>query len=422
MWFMISAKRINTLQEVAALQLNHWCLAAVGVAFIELWNHLNGFYIPFPFLMWLAAGIIPIYLQVIRKKVSQVFLVVVTHLAALVTIPVASFLWPETYALYGFLVVAYMVFSLYYKLSAEKDVMPLFPLMGVGISLLLPVVMLLLLKRQAAIDLIIVGTVFLAGFYLLCFYISNLNRYYTLSKDTVDGMPFARILGSGFKRVSVYAGIIMLLSFAVSRFQALEEISKFIIDMIIMVIRIVVRAIFAWLAKQKYDYGAEDVVEIIKPEEMPEASMLGRLLGGIVSFILLLVCMYIAYLAIRGFIMFLRSRVGSRHVVQECDGVVEVREHCEIRSERRSLFDILKGRTTEEKMRRLYKKTAIANKDKIFGSVREKEALMYYTSQEAARKMEREPMNELYDKARYSDQKCTAGDLKEMKQLASQTE
>ena len=267
---MISAKRINTLQEVAALQLNHWCLAAVGVAFIELWNHLNGFYIPFPFLMWLAAGIIPIYLQVIRKKVSQVFLVVITHLAALVTIPVASFLWPETYALYGFLVVAYMVFSLYYKLSAEKDVMPLFPLMGVGISLLIPVVMLLLLKRQAAIDLIIVGTVFLVGFYLLCFYISNLNRYYTLSKDTVDGMPFARILGSGFKRVSVYAGIIMLLSFAVSRFQVLEEISKFIIDMIIMVIRIVVRAFFAWMAKQKYDYGADDVVEIIKPEEMPE--------------------------------------------------------------------------------------------------------------------------------------------------------
>ena len=96
----------------------------------------------------------------------------------------------------------------------------------------------------------------------------------------------------------------------------------------------------------------------------------------------------------------------------------DVREKCEIERKGRSLRELLNSFSEEEKIRRLYKKTVIANRKKINGITETTKELGFYTAHECAEKLNRERMGEIYDKARYSQETCSAEDVREMKKLS----
>ena len=99
---------------------------------------------------------------------------------------------------------------------------------------------------------------------------------------------------------------------------------------------------------------------------------------------------------------------------EEEDNLGDVREKCETdkrKKERKSPFAFLSVR---ERIRRVYKKDVWARRNFIVkeGDPR---ALSLMTAKEAGDKLERPALAESYEKARYSNEECTAEDLRRAK-------
>jgi len=115
-------------------------------------------------------------------------------------------------------------------------------------------------------------------------------------------------------------------------------------------------------------------------------------------------------------IRFLQERFGRKLKKPEAGlaGLGDIREKCEIirkKSERKAFFSFL---TPRERVRRIYKKRVLEDKELLIGED-DCRRLNTFTAGECGRLLGAGRMTGIYEKARYSEEKCTAEDVREAK-------
>lgn len=411
----MKGKIFNAVQIVTVMQMNHWFMTPIAYLFLVVWKSMSRIELPFPYILWGISGLIPIVLFLIRKKVRKIAVSFFLHLLTLVSVPIVMFLAPQYWALYTIFLVLYIVYSVSYKLNADKpedgmsSAFTGILIMGIAILLLYT------LKEVAVIETLVLWMIPLSGLYFICFFMTNMQKYIFVTKDTVEKMPQNRIAGRGLTAVITFAVIVMILGFFLTRFEEvgyLAQLLRYPLRWIIMGI-----LFLASLFPDEENLVQETMEDFTQGfGGAQEESLLGRILEYVFTIILIFILMYIVYILARKFWEFIRQKKAGTIIEEE--GVVEVSEKCEIERTGPSLREFFRSFTTEEKIRRIYKKTLIANQKKISGMSESTKELGYYTAQECARVLGNEPFDSIYEKARYSEAGCSAQDLREMKRLS----
>lgn len=409
--------RIN-IRLLMITQLNHWVMAPVVLLLLAIWKNATQIDLPFPLLLWGIMGIVPVYFRLLRRKINALPLSLILHLFALIALPFAI-LWARSYwVIYPLGVIAYTIYSISYRYAAERADDKLLPAgFSVGMFFLVSV-LLLTLKESDKITFLVLLFLPLPIVFFVCYFLTNLNNYMLVSAETTDGIPKKRIIANGMRTVLIFSVLVIiagvLLGSVASIFLSPDS---FLAEAAIGIIRWIVNQIMALL-------DAIYVPEYLESTERPVINLPFAEEGILPLWVnVLLDCLWKCLILglFLGIIIFICIKVKNFfrtrkevHVVEDMEGVEDIHERILIKDKKTVFFDRFRRVSAQEKIRRIYKKTAQGNVQKITGG-KNPWYLNYLTPRECMDKIESPQLALLYEKARYSQEECSAQDVRDMK-------
>lgn len=412
----MNEKILPIVRNLLIQQLNHWVLAPAAYLCIVVWGEMIKTEYSFPYLFWALAGLILPVFWFLRTRFRNVGVMLFMHLLTLFTIPLVSVLAPSCVALYVIMLIVYIIVSFtgWARSRKAEDTM-VSSFLGLLIWGIVSVFFFLMGKYNE-IEILAIWMIVLIGLFFICCFLINLNRFAFYNKDSTQNLSQRRIITRSIGYVLIFVLIVMLAGLLLTRFEEVGYVSQFLFAVIGWIIRVFVFLISILPNLFKEEYSAPDLPERYA-QIGGEDSVVGKVLGYLFAVAIIIAIGWGCLLIARRFIRFLFEK-RQRKQENETDGVEDVREKCDIEKKGRSLRELLNSFSEEEKIRRLYKKTVIANRKKINGITETTKELGFYTAHECAEKINRERMGEIYDKARYSQETCNAEDVREMKKLS----
>lgn len=407
--------------ELLAEQMNHWILFAPVTAILAL----TGAGQP-DLKMWFFTGLFPVLFFFIRVRAKKFWIFLAAHFVvapALFLIPAASFVGR---LLSIFCVAGYLIYSLSLSMSRQNAFTESFhPILAVALD----VAFFLLHRYQGQIQGWEKYYIFsLAGFlvlYSIKGYLNNFVSFVEFNSSSTGSLPISDMFRSGLGLVCGYTligAVLIIFSTNLSWLDSLASVVK-------RVLMAILRAFFSLLQGGETGEIVTGQQEMINTGDMPfpaepqETFWLWRVLeiaayialfcGGVYCLIRLLIWL----------VHFIRERFPGGFLLQrqmEEQESADLREKCipsgkrTSSAERELPFSFL---SPSARIRRLYKKTVLAQ-----GAHSAEKAMPSFsclTARESEAKFGLTGMADVYERARYSKQKMTAADVRQMKEACS---
>lgn len=392
-------------------QRDHWVLFSVFLVILSAAD------IERPqFFLWGVLSIIPFIFFIIRRYISDFLFFVGGHIGLLaIMIIMPSYNIVEK-VLICFMVIFYFGQSIYIKFrKSGKESNGIIPVVSVGIiagSLFLQHFQ----KKYLFDNYYVVLFIVFFSLFAIQYYIDNFLKFMNVNKNSVGYIPKNEIFISGFSMSALYTvfGVIILLFSLNTKW--LEHIFKLIKYVLVIILKFLLS--FGKPSELEFQLDEEIIQEIpdIIPQDEATSFWLWEVIQNILMYVVLIGVIFALTISIRKLIIYLIQRFREkRNIIEKANKTVnDVRQKCEVEKKEKRTVPFWQLFTPEEKIRRIYKKRIIKEKEKIIGDL-EVRKLNSYTSMECGVCIEDTDMVHLYEKARYSNYDCSKDDIRNMK-------
>lgn len=401
------------IKDFITTQLNYWPLFTIVVTLLGITGHEK------PVLwIWGLCSLLPFFFFLSRRYTNAFWIFAASHLlgaAVLFFLPCSNM--EEKILLLVFAAVE-LIYSFYLHLGTEDRLDQILnPCITIGI-----IAAALGLQSYAGQQGWDIYYISIAIGYLGCFFLEHYIEnylYFLYTNDSSNGnIPEQAILRYGIRATVLYslAGVLILL--ATANINWLAGIMQQIKTALIWILRFLFRNVS----------GEEPV-----PEEIPEQEIVQNLPEGMgepaKTFIIweilekvLQAAFFLAFAALLiwllwNLVRFLLDRFGRRATMQVINlkNGTDIREKCQIekqrKAERKTLFSFW---APEERIRKIYRRQVLAGKEQLIGDLPQ-ERLEYLTAGECGEGLDQHVLAEVYEKARYSQEECTAEDVRKIR-------
>lgn len=404
--------RIKFLGEISITQMNHWVLIAVSLTVCGLFGLEDAH-----FGLWLLCSVIPVFFYLVRLKITNFFLFFAVHILAL-GVP---FLYEGPLPVKVVLVVNMLVYffiSIRIRIQkSEYEDTAWGTVFTVGVLTAATLLHDLYLKGEWRVYYNI-GIFWFVICYFLYYFMGQYVWFLEVNKNSTDCIPQKAMFRSGIRQTGFYlAGSVgvMLLCINIGWLQA-------ILAIVGKGIRALLRLWYSLLDLSE-ETAADPAVEEMLPQMSGDMG-LGGGEAGLFWVILEKIVVVIAAAAIIAVLIaivvsvwralwngFHQVRTGKpkKEAVENGD----LREQCEIIGSRKSFDQVLHFFDNREKARRMYKKYILKRKKEIIG-VQETGELNFITAGACCDRLKKKELLQVYEKARYTEEKITTEDLKRM--------
>lgn len=405
---------IIVLRDFLITQMNHWCLFLVP---ITLFSIINAEAVSM--WKWALCSIVPFAFFLVRKFTDRFLIFVGSHL---LVFPAFLYLMPKPLLEKVILLIfvgGYAVFSFYLRVMSrdrlDRPIKPIVIVVGAAAGLFVE-------EHFGVGDwekYYRLPVVAFIGLYFIQLYLQN-YQYFVKVNDSAKGHIQQRVMfRSGMKLILSFSLVVM--GFAsltggsgwVSRLLALPG------KVFRLLFQLVDRLLTGQLEQgipdwERPGYVYNDFDQLGEGEAGAFWVFLERVFMAAFAVCLIVFIIFAIYKLVITLHKWFSQRSDRSVEREEEDNLGDVREKCETdkrKKERKSPFAFLSVR---ERIRRVYKKDVWARRNFIVkeGDTR---ALSLMTAKETGDKLERPALAESYEKARYSNEECTAEDLRRAK-------
>lgn len=409
--------KIFLLKEILIAQINHLVFLPIITIVCAKLNYLNIF--SFKYIMLYELFLfVPIVLYLARQYVNKTKYKALIHLALFVAPFIIPFVSMYFKVLMELLVVIYIIISWVYSDENNNTGFTI----NVGIAICICAISLFMVNKLNCPGhdyFFIVISIMQIAFAFVNYYLEQYFKFLSVNNSSASHIPAIEMLKSGSSLVFLYTGLSILIIFIISSYEWIRAILNTINDAMISILKKIVEFL------NSLDRGT-GIVESEEAQELFDSSLLGsdpirtfwfwEVFEKLLVFVFL-ICVIVGFIyAIYKLYKLIRSKLGSNASTfsRLNESMVEVREKCEVREERFHLWNPFKPVSNSDKIRNLYKKKLLLNKDKIISSSSINQ-LDLVTAKEAGNILALNDFAAIYEKARYSNDTCSVQDLNRMK-------
>lgn len=407
----MSRKIIAIARIVLNIQLNHLVFVVAAVSAMGLLNQENSY-----LLLWLGCGIVPVYMYALRVKTKRI----PTFFAGLIGAVALGFVVPVAVAAKLFLVIMLVVYSalaIRKKMTENPEI----------VELLSPFVFVALaggmtIKGHSFSSVVFGLTwVYLVGYFVYHFWTEYL-KFVTINEKSASNMPEKELFFQGMKQVGVFTGIAIVLSSLTSSTNWLSKVVSKLGDWLILFLKYVFAGIAGAIVEESappsapvVDSGETDMFEPVEYSELwLKIQELLEILYKVLIFIIVVAIIYYGTRAIIRFVKTNFTKVGKKPEAITILSNQDIRESCRSEKEKKEKRSFLGFLNNEQKIRTMYKKRMLREKEAIIGEKVQQE-LSYLTAKECCEKIGAPSLKEAYEKVRYSSEKVTSDDVRRAK-------
>mgnify|MGYP002437805239 FL=1 len=455
-------ERIIIARDFCITQMNHWVLYTIIMTALGICG------VPSPSLwFWALLSLVPFVMFLARRYFDAFWQILVSHGAVLGL----TFLLPapdQVQKIVSLVLVAgYVMYSLYLRLHVSemadtfvgessisisqspepipvKDGDRMDRKLNPWIALLLSVAAMSLrhyqgqislgdemleglgaaskLTAQVNLDRYYIGAVVLFfGLYCLEYYMEHYLYFLQVNDSSTGHMPAGEIFRSGMGLTCIYTGVGVVVMLLVSHMEWLAGAGAYV--------KRFLQWLFSFLPQSETTIAEEETREQVQENvnmleqlglEEGKRSIIWVVLEGIVmiagAIALVVLVVWVSY----RLFCYLKEKFSIRaHVDQRTmEAVVDVRESCAIektKKEKRPLWEIL---TNAGRIRRIYKKEVLKSLPspnaggRLLDRKITREGIQAMTPSEWGQAADKEALAAVYEKVRYSNEECTAEDVR----------
>lgn len=403
-------ERITAFRELLVTQMNHWALyplvmTAAGLTDME--------YIPL--WQWILCSLAPFVFFFVRRYTNGFLMLALSHAGMWICfwlLPSPNLIMKA--ALQVFLT-CYLIYSLFLRI-ARRDRLDgsMHPGMTLGITA--AALMLLHYHGQKRWDIYYVITLILCmGLHFLHYYLEQYLRFLVVNDSSAGHIPEKEIFRSGIGLAALYTAAGMVILLLTADIGWLGKIAGFFKMLLVWLLKLLPRG-----------FGEDDVSEtpqkaaaergFTPPLENQEPFWLWELMEKLLLAAFFLLLAAVVLWGIWKLVQFLAARFRTSLKIEstELKTVRDVREKCGIerrKSDKTPFFSFL---TVQDRIRRIYKKKIWSSRFELEGDGNA-EALKILTARECCGRLKAQSLSQVYEKARYSNETCTAEDIKKAK-------
>ena len=426
--------KIYLFRELLITQMNYLVFYPFAMTLASLFRAITPEERP-SLLIWMLGGLVTFALYLCRRYINHFVPLLIAHIAAVgiqwglsfVLSPNDSIVNRCVFIIIG---ICFAIYSFYLRLTTDTfEDQPMQMPFTVGFA----AVALFLQHYQdnkAWDNYYKLALIIVVALYFIQSYIKEYLNFLTVNASSTGILPEQQIFSSGIRMTLLYtlAGVVIL--FCTAQYSWLKQI----LSAIKQVIYTIIRFIFTLFPIDTTTDGEVFIDEKMSGEgglplpEGGEAGLFWKILEVVAVVAIILVLIIAVIIAIKNFIAYVKKMMQkSARLPKEINtlSAVDVREKCEINKKKEKekrglgLFGFL---DSKERIRRIYKKTVQAYKPSpLMATEKQKkddynpDKLPFYTAREMEDRIGASSFAAIYEKARYSNEDCTAQDVKLMK-------
>lgn len=400
--------------DILITQMNHWALFAAAASM----SLIFGMEKP-PVIPWLICGLLPILLFLIRRYTNRFLIMAGSHILCLILlffIPIPGKIVKVIICLYGIGLVIYsFMVRLRTKDRMDEEIPPVAAIAVIAVFLFF-----LHYQKNETWDMYYAG---MAAVYFTCYYMKHYFQRYlhfmTVNESSAGYIPRKEIFHSGTKMTGLFTLLcvsILLLAADigwVSRIAAwLQKAAAWVRDILI-----------AWLVLLLRPETEPPVEMTSEMQELsgggmfPEAGETGliwQILDKIIMIAVPALFLFLFCSALYRLIKLLRERFRMKQSYLSAygtDNSRDIREKYEEERKTDARKDFFAFLNPAERIRRIYKQKIWTNRSRLTAKG-DYGRLLTYTARECGELLSEQRLAQVYEKARYSREKCTIEDVK----------
>ena len=408
-------EKIIAWSDILATQMNHWTLFSIAA----MASIIAGVTAP-PVVLWLFCGLIPIFFFFIRRYTNGFFTMALSHTVCLVLfffLPYPNLITKIMFCLYGIgLFINSFVIRLRTGQRLDEAISP-----PAAVGIIAVPLFVLYYQEHPGFDIYYIA---MAAIYFICYYIRYYLQHYlyfmTVNANSTGYIPHKEIFASGIRLTGIFSFFAVILLVLFSDIGWLSELARQLKNGIIWLRE---HGIFAWLASlfdKEYEpitnqgNNAEQLSSGFMPLELGEPGLFWVVLEKAALTIVPIVIFCLLCFVLFQFIKMLKEIFRKKRILDEetiGESIRDIRETYEIKKERGAQKEFFAFLSPAERIRRIYKQR-IWTKRAALAAKGNDHPLHTYTARECGLLLSESELALVYEKARYSNAKCTKDDVK----------
>lgn len=407
-------EKIIVWSDILATQMNHWTLFSITA----MASIMDGVSVP-PIALWLLYGIIPVFFFFIRRYTNSFVIMALSHilcLALFFSLPFPNLAAQIFFCLYG---VGLFINSFVIRIRTEERLdEAISPPVAVGVIAV--TLFILHYQNRSGFDIYYIA---MTAIYFICYYIRCYLQHYlyfmTVNTNSTGYIPHREIFVSGLRLTGLFSFFAAILLLLFSNIGLLSDLAGLIKNGIIWLRE---HGLFAWIASlfEKTDPLVEQTSGVpsgnsgFMPLEPGEPALFWVVLEKAVMTIFPIAIVCLLCFALFQLLKIIKESFRKKRILNEeisGETVRDIRETYEIKKEKKTTKDFFAFLSPAEKIRRIYKQR-IRTKREALTSRENSRPLHTYTARECGLLLSENELARVYEKARYSDAKCTRDDVK----------
>lgn len=408
-------EKIIVWSDILATQMNHWTLFSI----VAMASIMAGAAVP-PVALWFFCGLIPVFFFFIRRYTNSFSVMALSHIICLALfffLPYPNLAAKVMFYLYG---IGLFINSFVIRLRTEDRLdEAIAPAAAVGIIAVLLFV--LYYQEHPGFDIYFIA---MAAIYFICYYIRYYLQHYlyfmTVNANSTGYIPHREIFASGIRLTGIFSLFALILLVLFSDIGWLSELARQLKNGIIWLRE---HGVFAWLASlfdKEYEpmtnqgNNAEQLSSGFLPLEPGEPGLFWVILEKAALIIVPIVILCLLCYALFQFIKMIKEVFRKKRILNEetsGESIRDIRETYEMKKEKGTQKEFFAFLNPAERIRRIYKQR-IWTKRAALAANENAHPLHAYTARECGTLLSESELALVYEKARYSDAKCTRDDVR----------
>ena len=411
----MNREKIIVWSDILATQMNHWTLFSI----VSMASIMAGVTAP-PVALWFFCGLAPVFFFFIRRYTNGFAVMALSHIICLVLfffLPYPNLAAKAIFCLYGFgLFINSFIIRLRTKERLDEAIAP-----PAAIGIIAVTLFILHYQERPGFDVyyISMAAIYFIGYYIRC-YLQHYLYFMTVNANSTGYIPHKEIFASGIRLTGIFSLFAVILLVLFSDIGWLSELAGQLKNGIIWLRE---HGVFAWLASlfdKEYEpitnqgNNAEQLSSGFMPLEPGEPGLFWVVLEKATMIIVPIVIACLLCFALFQFIKMVKEIFRKkRMLVEATDGesIRDIRETYEVKKEKGKQKDLFAFLTPAERIRRIYKQRIWAKRASL-AAKGNSHPLHAYTARECGLLLSENELARVYEKARYSDAKCTRDDVK----------
>ena len=408
-------EKIIVWSDILATQMNHWTLFSITA----MASIIAGVTAP-PVALWFFCGLVPIFFFFVRRYTNGFFVMALSHIICLALfffLPYPNFAAKVMFCLYGIgLFINSFVIRLRKKERLDEAISPPAAVGIIAVSLFA-----LYYQERPGFDVYYIA---MAAIYFICFYIRYYLQHYlyfmAVNANSTGYIPHKEIFASGLRLTGIFSFFAVILLVLFSDIGWLSELAGLLKKGIIWLRE---HGVFAWLAslfESKYEpltpqgNNTEQTSSGFMPLEPGEPGLFWVVLEKITMTVVPIVTVCLLCFALFQFIKMVKMIFRKKRMLAEAtdgESIRDIRETYEVKKEKGKQKEFFAFLSPAERIRRIYKQR-IWTKRTSLAAKGNSHPLHTYTARECGLILSENELALVYEKARYSNAKCTRDDVK----------